>query len=401
MLIGIDIRPLMHPVRTGVGEYIYELLDALFKIDKQNQYFLFYNSSGDVLKNLPKWEQENVHYAGFKYPNKLFNLALLIFKQPKLDRLILKKIKQYNNVTIKQSDNLDYWFSPNINFTAISKKCRQILTIHDLSFEYFPDCFSLKRRLWHKILNPKKACQRADMILTPSENTKRDVIGEYKISEDKIKVIYPGLSEKFRANSSEPIENLKKKYNLPDKFILFLGTLEPRKNIIGLIEAFNASELRTIGYELVIAGAKGWKFKPIMDLIAKSDKVRYIGYVDMADKQGLYVLAGIFAYPSLYEGFGFPVLEAMFAGAPVITSNRSSLPEVVRDCAYLVNPNNVDDIAQGLLKLSGNKELSDYFIQNGKRRAEQFKWEKTAEEFLQLLKINKSSVIKILDSVNS
>ena len=353
MLIGIDIRPLMHPVRTGVGEYIYELLDALFKIDKQNQYFLFYNSSGDVLKNLPKWEQENVHYAGFKYPNKLFNLALLIFKQPKLDRLILKKIKQYNNVTIKQSDNLDYWFSPNINFTAISKKCRQILTIHDLSFEYFPDCFSLKRRLWHKILNPKKAYQRADMILTPSENTKRDVIGEYKISEDKIKVIYPGLSEKFRANSSEPIENLKKKYNLPDKFILFLGTLEPRKNIIGLIEAFNASELRTIGYELVIAGAKGWKFKPIMDLIAKSDKVRYIGYVDMADKQGLYVLAGIFAYPSLYEGFGFPVLEAMFAGAPVITSNRSSLPEVVRDCAYLVNPNNVDDIAQGLLKLSG------------------------------------------------
>ena len=159
--------------------------------------------------------------------------------------------------------------------------------------------------------------------------------------------------------------------------------------------------LHNTGYMLIIAGAKGWKFKPIMDLIARSDKVRYINYVDMADKQGLYMLAGIFAYPSLYEGFGFPVLEAMFAGAPVITSNRSSLPEVARDCAYLVNPNNVGEIADGLLKLTEDKELSEYFIQNGKRRAEQFKWEKTAGEFLQLLEMNKSSVIKILNSVNS
>ncbi len=358
--VGIDIRPLMDPIRTGVGEYVYELLDALFKIDKQNQYFLFYNSS-----------KENVHYIGFGWPNKLFNLSLLILKRPKLDRLTGQK--------------LDYWFSPNISFVSVSKECKHILTIHDLSFEYFPDCFSFKRRLWHKILNPKKACWRADIILTPSENTKQDVINEYKINKDRVKVLYPGLSMKHETHNMKQVVE---KYDLPEKFILFLGTLEPRKNIIGIIEAFNASELRTIGYELVIAGVKGWKFKPIMDLIAKSDKVKYIGYVDAEDKPNLYKLAGLFIYPSLYEGFGFPVLEAMSAGTPVITSNRSSLPEVAGDNAYLVNPNNVDEISRGMEFLSKDQATKQHLSTLGLERAGMFNWGKTAEEFLDILETN-------------
>lgn len=401
--MAIDIRPLMDPVRAGVGEYTYELLNALFKIDKQNQYFLFYNSAKDVSKYIPKWEQDNVHYIGLKFPNKLFNM-LLLFKLFHLDSLIERNWKLApqqvtgSRLNSGKTGNLDYWFSPNINFTSISKNCKHILTIHDLSFEYFRDCYCLKRRLWHKILNPKKACQKADIILTPSENTKQDIIDKYKIKLEKVRVIYPGYSQKYQL----PITNykgtliptlrrdqlpIKQKYNLPEKFILFLGTIEPRKNIIGIIEAFKKfHNLQPTSYKLIIAGAKGWEFEPVMNLINKSDNIQYIGYVEAEDKSELYKMADLFIYPSLYEGFGFPILEAMAAGTPVITSNRSSMPEVSGGAAYLVNPNNVSEIARAMELILKDECIRDSFVEKGKIQAKQFHWNKTAKEFLNLIR---------------
>lgn len=368
MNIAIDIRSLMDPVRTGVGEYTYEFLHALFKIDKINKYYLFYNSHLDVSKNIPNWNQENVKIIRYKYPNKLFNFALRFFGWPKLDKLINQK--------------LDYFFSPNISFIALSKDVKHILTVHDLSFEHFANCYCLKRRLWHKIISPKKQCKKADLILTPSHNTKQDIIEKYNISEEKIKVIYPGLSSIFMKHETLNMKQIITKYNLPDKFILFLGTIEPRKNLIGLINAFEKTNLKNKNYELVIAGSDGWRNNKIKQLIENTDNVRYIGYIEAEDKPALYKLASVFAYPSLYEGFGFPVLEAMAIGTPVLTSNRSSLPEVVGSCAQLVNPNNINDIADGLLKLATDQDLNNYFVQNGTRRAGQFRWENTVENFL-------------------
>jgi len=373
MNIGVDIRSLMDSNRTGVGEYTYELLNALFKIDKENQYFLFYNSNKDVSQNIPKWKQENVNYIGFSWPNKLLNIFLLFFKFPRIDKIINKK--------------LDYFFSPNINFLSLSKDVKHILTIHDLSFEYFPDCLSRKRRLWHKILNPKKACEKADIIITPSENTKRDVIDRYGISGEKIKKIYPGLSSVFGEENNFGDEEIRNKYKLPKNFILFLGTIEPRKNIIGSIEAFIDiySNLPDY-YQLVIAGSKGWEFEPIINLIDKHDRIKYIGYVNAQEKSKLYGLADLFIYPSLYEGFGFPVLEAMFSGTPVLTSNRSSLPEIVGDCAYMVNPNNIDEIARGIELVLKDKGLSKFFAEKGRQRSDYFTWSKAAREFIEILK---------------
>ena len=390
MNIGIDIRSLMEKNKTGVGEYIYELLSAVFKIDKQNQYFLFYNSAQDVFANIPKWNNENVHYVSKKWPNKLFNFCLFFLCWPKIDKLIGKK--------------LDYFFAPNINFFALSPEVKQILTIHDLSFEYFPDCFDGKRRLWHKILSPKNACQRADIILTPSKNTKRDVMETYGIDEKKIKVIYPGLSSVFNepafakatAGLLSQVEysadgcgnknnEIIKKYNLPDKFILFLGTIEPRKNIIGIIEAFNKfCGKKPDIYKLVIAGAQGWKIEPIMELISKSVNVKYIGYVDAADKPALYKLADLFVYPSLYEGFGFPVLEAMAMGTPVIAGDRSSLPEISDGSVFLVNPNNTDEIARGMEMLLSDERTKNMFSNKGIEQAKEFSWQKAATEFLKI-----------------
>lgn len=392
MRIGVDIRSLMTPYRTGVGEYTYELLNALFSFDRENEYFLFYNSYTDVSQYIPQWQYDNVHYVFTKWPNKIFNASQQLFKKPELDRLI---IQQCNNVTIQQ---LDYFFSPNLNFTSLSPHTKHILTIHDLSFEFFPDCFSWKQRAWHRLINPKKQCERADIILTPSENTRRDVIEKYSITEEKVKVVYPGLGGPFKEQGTRLIggqavinNEIEKKYNLPENFILFLGTIEPRKNIESIIEAFKSSELpaspaggRTPNYELVIAGSRGWKCNEIFRLIEETPGVRYIGYVAEEDKPALYQLAQLLVYPSLYEGFGFPVLEAMASGIPVITSNRSSLVEVAGGAGFLVNPSNIDEITEGMRLLTSHETLRATLIARGRKQAEKFSWERSAQELVRL-----------------
>ncbi len=375
MRIGIDIRPLMSPTRSGVGEYTYELLNAIFAIDKTNQYFLFYNSAKDVSNNIPKWSQDNIHYEHKNWPNKLFNACTKLFNFPKIDK-----------------NNLDYFFSTNFNFTALSKKTKYILTVHDLSFEFFPKFYSFKQRLWHYAINPKKQCEKANIILTPSENTKRDLINIYKIPAEKIKVIYPGTnchSEQSEESLSVEKLQLKQKYNLPTNFILFLGTIEPRKNIIGLIEAFEQSyPLLPTPYSLIIAGHKGWNDKKIYQKFQSSpykDKIKFIGSIDAKDKSVLYSLASLFVYPSFYEGFGFPVVEAMACGVPVITSNRSSLPEVAGQAAYLVNPNRPSELTGAIIEILKNEKLRENFRTLGLEQAKKFSWEQAAREFLEVL----------------
>jgi len=367
MNIGVDIRSLAHGHRTGVGEYTHGLLNALFSLDTENQYYLFYSGFRDVSHVVPKWEQDNVYYVAQRWPpNKFLHASIALFDRPKLTQMI--------------PADIDVWFSPNLHFTSLPKKTKHILTIHDLSFEHFPDCFSWKRRLWHKAVNPKKQSKEADVVLVPSEATKRDIVETYGVSKEKVRVVYPGL-ERNRPEATRR-KAVVEKYDLPEKFVLFLGTVEPRKNIIGIVDAYKKSGVRDLGYRLVIAGARGWKSGRIMKEIEATPGVRYIGYVDAEDKSALYGLADLFAYPSLYEGFGFPVLEAMAAGTPVVTSNRSSLPEVAGGAAYLVNPYNVGEIARGMRQVLGNQELRDTYIERGKDRVKEFTWERAAKQWL-------------------
>lgn len=386
MNIGVDIRCLMDKNRTGVGEYTYGLLNAVFSLDQENQYYLFYNSNKDVVNNLPKWNLENVHYVALKWPNKLLNL-LLFFRVLKLDTLVSQKsILPTGRQEVKSQKflKIDIWFSPNLNFTNLSKSVKHILTIHDLSFKFLPECFTIKKRMWHMCLNPSKQCKRAEVILTPSENTKRDVISSYQIADNRIQVLRPGLL----LGVGHKIEDVRKKFNLPDKYILFLGTLEPRKNVESIIEAYCFSELRTREYELVLAGAPGWKNKKLLKLIGETSGVKYLGFVPDEDKPALYQNASLFVFPSLYEGFGIPVLEACNYGVPVITSNRSSLPEVVGDTAYLVNPHNVDEIVEGMKLLLQNEELRTQVIKRQLERVKEFNWQKGAKDFLEIFSKN-------------
>ncbi|MBI5766055.1 glycosyltransferase family 4 protein [Candidatus Falkowbacteria bacterium] len=422
MKIGIDARCLMNKNYSGVSYYTFNLLKAIFALDKENQYLLFYNSSKKV--DLPEFNQPNVKYVGFHWPNKIFNLALNFFNEPKIDKLI---------------GGVDIFFAPNLHFVAWSENCKKVIAVHDLSFLRFPEFFIKKMQLWHKLILWKNILGQADMITADSENTKNDLIELLKIPEGKIKVVYLGVSEEFRVLAKDDIrlENARKKYNLPEKFILYLGTLEPRKNIESIVEAFNLFSPPFQGgvrggcrsflkfsanlppswaalnapkvafsdsrfarscpsdyrpppwkggdeYDLVIAGGVGWKAKNIFKLAKENLKIKFIGYVD--DRPALYNLASLFVYPSYYEGFGLPLLEAMACGCPVIAGVNSSQGEVVGEAGLLVDPYNINEIKKAIEMILQNNELRNDFINRGLERAKEFTWQKTAEKVLESFK---------------
>ena len=261
-----------------------------------------------------------------------------------------------------------------------------------MSFEFFPEFLSLKRRLWHWFLRPKKLFQEAKEIITVSKNTSQDLIGKYNIPGSKISVVYPGISPNYKVLTENDIKlkTIKNKYKLPDKFILFLGTIEPRKNIQSLVSAFNIFNKNNPGYSLVIAGKKGWKTAAIEKKLkqtqdnSKQDEIICTQFVPDSDKRYLYNLASMFVYPSYYEGFGFPPLEAMASGCPVITSNNSSMSEICADAALLIDPTNVNDLARAMEQMI-DPQLADYYKTKGLEKAKQFIWYQSAREVLNVL----------------
>ena len=385
MNIAIDIRCLMDKNRSGVGEYTYNLLKNLFEIDKKNYYFLFYNSFKKIKLNLPRFEFPHVRFLPFNYPNKLFNLMLCFGENPKIDELIFKKYKI----------SIDLFFLPNLNFIALGEKCRKITVVHDLSFISHSEFYSLKRQIWHYLVATKKLFSDSEKIICVSQNTKNDLLNFYKIAEEKAKVVYSGITEdykKIKVNDFK-LDQLKKKYDLPNNFIFSLGTLEPRKNIIAIISAFEKIniEFQNENLYLVIAGNSGWKYQSIFNLAKKSKKryfIKFLNYVEPCDKIYLYNLAKAFVFPSIYEGFGFPPLEAMACETPVIASNNSCFPEILGDSALLVNPYNISEIRLALNLVLKNQELRENLIAKGKEQVKKYSWKNCAKEVLSVLENN-------------
>lgn len=364
---------------SGVSEYTYNLVKEILKLDKNNQYKLFYNSGRDVSKRIPIFKSENIEVVSTRYPNKIYNY-------------LMHKIMHYPKVD--QQFDFDLFFMPHINFISLSGSCKSILTIHDLSFLRYREFFSIRKNIWHKMINVKKLLKRFNKIIAVSENTKNDIVELCNIKEEKIKVIYSGIGKQYKMIDSKDAKLLavKDKYKLPDKSILYLGNLEPRKNIEGIIESYiklrdQNTDLKEV--KLVLAGAKGWKANNIFKLWQESkykDDIMFLGYVESADKAYLYNLASLFIYPSFYEGFGFPPLEAMACGTPVVTSFVSSLPEVVGDSAIMVDPYNISEIAKAMEQVLTNRDLQTSLIKKGLARARQFSWEKAGKEYLEVFR---------------
>jgi glycosyltransferase involved in cell wall biosynthesis len=386
MRIGVDIRTLMDREYSGVSWYTLDLLTEILRQGKQNEYILYYNSGHDVSGRLPLFKDGNVKIVSTRFPNKFFNYFLQkLCRWPKLD--VIANHLAFPHSQGGTKGGLDIFWQPHLNFSSFSKGAKKILTIHDLSFLVYPEYFSWRKNIWHYLLDVRRLITAADIIIAISESTKRDLIRFFPQIENKIKVVYSGVGREFRkiAAANEKLLEIKKKYGLGEKFILSLGTAEPRKNAAGLIRAFDRADLS--GWELVLVGASGWKnkaFHQALKAAKNKDKIKLLGYVDKDDRPYLYNAAKIFAYPSFYEGFGLPVLEAMACGTPVITSSVSSLPEITGDAALLVDPNNEEELVIVLQQLAISEQVRKAYSAKGLEQAKQFSWKKTAEEYFNI-----------------
>jgi glycosyltransferase involved in cell wall biosynthesis len=380
MRIGIDIRCLMEGKQTGVEEYTLQLLENIFIQDRENQYLLFFNAHKDPKNMDLEWVKKypNVSVKRFRWPNKLLNFCLWYFRWPKLDLLL---------------GGVDIFFMPNLNFAAFSSKAKVYVTAHDLSFERYPETFSWKRRLWHSFVNFRALCRRADHIIAVSASTKQDLLEMYRISKQKVSVIPSGISNRFHVmNRNNPLLlKVKERYHLPYRFILYLGTLEPRKNVEAVVQAFGqlqrSGHVELQKYSLVIAGGKGWKYDQIFREVERSefrDKILVTGFVEDEDKPALYNLSSLFVYPSFFEGFGFPPLEAAACGVPVVTSNTSAFPEVIDEAGILVDPYQPQEVYQAMREILISKDLRENLSKKGLARSKEFNWHRAAQSVLRL-----------------
>lgn len=379
MRIGIDIRSLSAGRDSGVSEYIYNLLSAMFQIAKEEEFILFYNSFRRPLpQEVKNWTSlSNVEIIDYHLPSKLLNLSLWALNFPHLDRLI---------------NNLDVLFFPNITFSSVSRKTPYVLTFHDLSFELFPNFFNPYRRIWHFLINPRKKAEQAAKIITVSQSTAEDIKELYKVSGKKIYPILLGLSPLFKnIVDSKPVRKLiEERYQLPrGPFILYLGTIEPRKNIPNLIKAFNLFKKRVGSpHSLVIAGAIGWSYGKVFSETESSPyqkNVFFPGPIKNEDRPALYKMADLFVFPSFFEGFGLPPLEAMAAGTPVICSANTSLLEIFGNHALIINPYDSGELAWAMEQAINDRALSQSLRNKGKKFAQKFSWEKAARETLAVL----------------
>ena len=378
MKIGIDLRTLSEGKTTGVEVYTYNLVRALLDQDSVNDYLLFYSAwktkPAFTRQELPK----NARLVSVKAPNRLLNASMLFLGYPKLDKLL---------------GGLDLFFSPRYLFTALSKECALIVTIHDLSFMHNPSFFSFKQRVWHKIISDKRSARRAKAVIAVSNSTKDDVVRFFNINKNTVKVVYPGLA-KDPGEEGGGLDTLKK-YGINSEYIFHLATIEPRKNALGVIDAYeNLKQNPKYFQKLVIAGGLGWLYNETLKRVKNSpqkENIIILQNIDALDKHQLYRNASLFVFPSYYEGFGFPPLEAMAAGTPVIAGSNSSMKEVLAEAALFVNPYRTDEITLAMSQLLEDNKLREIFVEKGRKRAAEFTWERSARETLEVFEIAASS----------
>lgn len=372
MNIAFDAQPLVDGQKTGVGYCEAGIVRELMSLYPDNMYTLEYFSFKNAEQkadNLKNFERENCKASpcGW-FPGSLYRLLWNFISIP------------YRLFFGKQSD-ITHFFNFHVP-PGVSGKTVSI--VHDMAYKAFPETVRFKTKIMLD-LSLKRSCRRADRILTVSEFSKRELMKYLSIPEERITVVPNGVDlERFRTNINESIvEKARKAYNIPKDYLLYLGTLEPRKNIERLIEAYAIlrAEVGDIP-ALVLAGRKGWMYDSIFEKVNSlglAQNVIFTGYVADGDAPPLLRGAMAFVFPSLYEGFGMPPLEAMACGTPVLTSDCSSLPEVVGDAAVLVDPYSVEDIAAGMKKLTEDKALRHTLSQKGLIRAKQFSWTRSAK----------------------
>jgi glycosyltransferase involved in cell wall biosynthesis len=285
-----------------------------------------------------------------------------------------------------RKEGIDLYHGTNFRLRGRGKK-GNIVTIHDLAFKRYPRFLKKNFGQFLSFLKTKRDVNRANRIITVSRHTAKDAVEFFKVDENKTRVVYHGVDRGFRPDIPlASILEVKNKYHIStQRYILFVGTIEPRKNLARLVQAYD--RLRKIHgeYTLVLAGGLGWHYQDVLELAQElGDKVRITGYLPREDFFPLYAGAALFTYPSLYEGFGMPLLEAMSSGVPVVASRTSSIPEVVGDAGIFFDPFSVTEMAEAILRALEDDSLRLALREKGMQRAKEFTWERAARETLKI-----------------
>ena len=347
------------PLRVGSAEFAFRLIKEFAK-EKSHNFFIY--TPVEPSKDLPR------ETNSFKY---------IVFKSKKLWTMLGLSKKIY-----KDKNNLDVFFSPT-HYLPLFSVVPSVVSIFDLSYLKYPELFK-KKDLYQLKIWGRYSIKRAKAVITISESSKNAIIEEYKLASDKVHVVYPGIKELIN-NREINMTDLQKKYGIKKNFILFVGTIQPRKNIARMVEAI--SQIPEL--ELIVVGKKGWQYEGILDSPRKfgvENRVKFLEFVPDEELSELYKNAICFVLPSLYEGFGLPILEAMKYGCPVVTSNTSSLPEAGGDAALYFDPEDSSDIAEKIKKLLSDDKFREDMIEKGYKQAKKFSWEKAAKEALHVLK---------------
>ncbi|MDI6778326.1 MAG: glycosyltransferase family 1 protein [Patescibacteria group bacterium] len=385
MKIGIDIRPIGKK-RTGDEVYFFNLVKNLAETNR---------------RDLISTDDEYYLYTD-RDPEKDSGLAGEIGK--------LGLGQNFKVVFVKKTNRFcwNFWALPNYlkknpvdvfhtQYIApfwLPKKIKLVLTIHDISFNFFPEHIRKSDLFFLKTLIPR-SIRRADKIITVSQNEREQIIKFYKVPPEKVDVTYNGVDfERFgKVFSAEEKENVRKKYNLPEKFLLYVGTMQPRKNIPALLQAlavfykkYNSRDMKLV----IVGNKKARNFDRRIDEEIKnsslSEQVIFPGWIEDKDLPAIYKLSECFVFPSLYEGFGIPIVEAMAAGIPVVSSDKSCLPEVGGDAALFADPANPADFAKKIHEVITDENLRSDLVKKGTKLAKSYTWQKTAEKTLEIYK---------------
>lgn len=368
--INAQLLSFAHSYRSGgISRYIYHLLANLAVATTRYRLTAFVP---DLPEALPEWESRQLRLRATRWPTQR-PMGRILWEQ-----LAQPPLLRHAGVDLLHSTG---YVAPRLWGRA------SVVTVCDLSFIRYPALFNRANRLYLQLFT-RLSVKRADRVLTISEHTRQDVIGLLGVPPDRVTTTYCGVDETFHPLAPEQVEAYRKQRGLPDRYVLYLGTLEPRKNVLTLLRAFGHLRARgDIPHRLVLAGAPGWQYESIYDTVAAlglGSAVQFLGFVAPSEQTLCYNGADLFVYPSLYEGFGLPVLEAMACGVPVVSSNAASLPEVVGDAGVQVDP--LDDV--GLAEAMG-LVLSDASLHNtlrcaGIERARRFSWFSMAQQTLQV-----------------
>ncbi|HUN61524.1 MAG TPA: glycosyltransferase family 1 protein [Candidatus Sulfotelmatobacter sp.] len=370
MRIGIDARPLYQAQRTGIANYIYELLKELPRIAPEHEYILYAHKE---IKGVPTDSciQTKVDSRFGLFPGSFWLLS--------------------RGSHLIRRDTLDvFWSTVTMLPLWVPKRVFRVVTVYDVVWRRFPETMRTAN-FWLHRMRAETAIRNCDRMIAISRSTGDDLVNFFGVACDRIRLVYPAISEVYKPQ--DPLlaaSYICRKYGVPPRYMAAVGTVEPRKNLTLLVRAMQILK-RTGRFDcpLLIAGANGWKNSPLYQEVQKSgltqDEIRFLGYVPDDDLPLFYAGAKVFLFPSLYEGFGLPPLEAMACGTPVIASNAPPMPETLGDAAILEPPSSAERFVEAIAKVLRDDELSDTMRRNGKLRAQNFRRDTSARALLNAL----------------